>query len=581
MSIPVESSADKDKVNGMCFKYGQIENQRGAVAPLMAVLLVVLLLALAIVVDLGHIHNAKIELQQAVDASALAGAGQLNGQSGADARATNTAEQTLIANDIISRAVDLASENVAITIGHWNTENLGASFEDRWAPGVEPFNAVRVQAEIEVEHTFFSIVAPSTTVPVDALAVQQRSELTLPLVVISCIPPTGPEAGELDACGIQTYSFASNENTAGWSSLTLGGSGGSSQQEIADLFDGDGSAQFNRIVELLETSSVVSRDPPWNEVFEGCEGNEGETGNPFCGLGGDFGSYTTAGDPVTRYTELPRFITLSTDEQDAFADIISQDGILFKQSTETDAQFQTRLANLYSGAVNPYGDNRFLGTGPEGEQLIRYVNDKFDFNENGVTNEKVYIPDFNRAVDYAGYPPVSATTGAMSVVMGTLLDKITPPFKQKKDIQFTDALTKENPPFDEDGAAVAGAQGETLLFTIPVIFAGSCGGFDPKSFDNNTAQESGELHYVGLANFLVTRIWKGGDCYETSDPVLLNATNSLDCDPTDHEPELLNGTTYACPVSGAAPIAFEGLIRPPGLGEESGGGTRVVVYLVE
>jgi len=48
----------------------------------------------------------------------------------------------------------------------------------------------------------------------------------------------------------------------------------------------------------------------------------------------------------------------------------------------------------------------------------------------------------------------------------------------------------------------------------------------------------------------------------------------------DHEPELLNDTTYACPVSGAAPIAFEGLIRPPGLGEEPQG-TRVVVYLVE
>jgi len=172
-------------------------------------------------------------------------------------------------------------------------------------------------------------------------------------------------------------------------------------------------------------------------------------------------------------------------------------------------------------------------------------------------------------------------------VMDTLLEMVTPPFKQKKDIQFSASLTKEYPPFDDDHVASSGAQGETLLFTIPVIFAGACGGFDPSSIDSSTAQvqEDNELHYVGLANFLVTRIWKGGDCYECRDAVTLSASlpGSMPCSLSDllaHEPELLNGTAYACPVKGGAPIAFEGLVRPPGYGEGPLG-VRVVVYLVE
>ncbi len=172
----------------------------------------------------------------------------------------------------------------------------------------------------------------------------------------------------------------------------------------------------------------------------------------------------------------------------------------------------------------------------------------------------------------------------MTTVMDKLLEKVTPPVKLKKDIQFSAAQTAVNPPLDGDHIATSGARGETLLFTIPVIFAGACGGFDPSSFDTSNAevQEDNELHYVGLANFLVTRIWKGGDCYECRDPVMLApSAQTLGCNLLEHSPSLLNDDSYACPVpyQGGA-IAFEGLIRPPGLG---GGptGVRTVTYLVE
>ena len=50
------------------------QHQRGAVAPLIALLLFVIVICVALVVDLGRVHSVKAELQRAVDAAALAGA---------------------------------------------------------------------------------------------------------------------------------------------------------------------------------------------------------------------------------------------------------------------------------------------------------------------------------------------------------------------------------------------------------------------------------------------------------------------------------------------------------------------------
>ena len=562
-------------------------------------MLLLLIVIVSLVVDIGHVITAKNQLQQAVDAAALAGARQISPVDETGSGAIAAAQTTITENDVLVRNVDLDTENVVVTLGSWDLENLGAPFDERWSPGVTPYNAVRVEADVEVEY-FFNALKGGSTVSVDALAVHSQTELTLPLAIVSCIPPTGPQVGALNVCGIKTYTFSSNENTAGWTSLTLGGSGGASQTEIADLFDGNGAEQFNRIVELLNDTSVVPlnpRPPTWDENYTGCEGNFAETIN--CGLGGDFVAYQPSGvdNPLTRYDQLPRYITLSSDELMAFSDIVTQDGVLSRNyppdsnpdNDETNSAFQARLKELYYGDQKPFGDNRFANLDEiglvGGEQLIRYGNDKFDFDENGVTNEKVYIPDYNRAIDYAGYPPVAATTGSMTTVMSKLLDAVTPNLKKKKDIQFSAALTDEFPPFNDDYVASSGGKGETLLFTVPVIFAGACGGFDPNSFDSNTAQvqEGNELHYVGLANFLVTRIWKGGDCYECSQGVELSVSlpASVTCDPSDHSPSLVNGTSYSCPVPlPGGSIAFEGLVRPPGFGEGPTG-VRAVTYLVE
>lgn len=54
-------------------------SQRGAVAVIVALTIVVLLGMLGLVIDLGHLYVAKSELQNAADAAALSGAKQLNG----------------------------------------------------------------------------------------------------------------------------------------------------------------------------------------------------------------------------------------------------------------------------------------------------------------------------------------------------------------------------------------------------------------------------------------------------------------------------------------------------------------------
>ena len=51
-----------------------ISSERGSVVVLVAAMLFLIFFCVALVVDVGHIHNVKIELQRAVDAAALAGA---------------------------------------------------------------------------------------------------------------------------------------------------------------------------------------------------------------------------------------------------------------------------------------------------------------------------------------------------------------------------------------------------------------------------------------------------------------------------------------------------------------------------
>lgn len=66
-------------------------HQRGAVVIVMSLFLVVVIGVLALVVDLGHLYVSKTALQNAADAAALAGAGELDGSAAGVTRAINKA----------------------------------------------------------------------------------------------------------------------------------------------------------------------------------------------------------------------------------------------------------------------------------------------------------------------------------------------------------------------------------------------------------------------------------------------------------------------------------------------------------
>lgn len=76
------------------------KNERGAVLVTVALLLLFLLGFMGIAVDLGHLFVIRTELQTSMDACALAGAQELNGQADARTRATNAGIAAGNANNV-------------------------------------------------------------------------------------------------------------------------------------------------------------------------------------------------------------------------------------------------------------------------------------------------------------------------------------------------------------------------------------------------------------------------------------------------------------------------------------------------
>ncbi|MCH7702002.1 MAG: Tad domain-containing protein [Planctomycetes bacterium] len=92
---------------------------RGAVAPLVAVLFIVLMGFVALAVDTGFIFNSRGEMQNAVDAGALAGAGALEiGDAEAETRARDTTKHNGVAGATVT------DEEIVATVGYWSGVDL-------------------------------------------------------------------------------------------------------------------------------------------------------------------------------------------------------------------------------------------------------------------------------------------------------------------------------------------------------------------------------------------------------------------------------------------------------------------------
>lgn len=203
--------------------------QRGAVAPLIAVMLFVIVISISLVVDLGHIHNAKGQLQSTVDAAALAGARYVPTAAEVTAVATATARENIVDGTTFADLLDNepGRTTLDVAIGNWDQDAIGSAPVDRWTLNGTPPNAVKVRATRDVNHVFFFFLQ-STTVVADAIAVAEPINPILPLTVTSCIPldsmqdSPGLLPGKLE-CDIGYYRFNnSNEDSAAWTGLTFG-----------------------------------------------------------------------------------------------------------------------------------------------------------------------------------------------------------------------------------------------------------------------------------------------------------------------------------------------------------------------
>lgn len=542
---------------------GYALNETGAVAPLVGIMIFLFIGCLALVVDLGMLHNVKVQLQRAADASALAGALQLNTAVDQDSRADKAARAAAAANRVqgvmgLSEAggwVD--NDSVTVEVGHWDTDpNASNRFTSAAA---NTGNAVKVTATIEVQHIFARIFRTSSTVRADAIAVAEFKEPGLPIAMLSCIPIS--EGAGSQVCDVRFYKFkVTPDDTAGWTTLTYRPV---NANKLKYFFTEEGNKDLSKILygtgedhEGLENEPVLK----WNGGFDTSVpcGEKNVDLNIVCGLGPDYvPGVQNPVDPLN-YNPLPRWDV--TDG--SFDRIWSMDGVLRQGHVagESETAYRTRLDVLKAAAIS--GDYSAYETTYHVLPTYQKEDGRFQYFIGSYKGKT--IAKFDEPLRYAGYPSVAADQGEQNSVLQEFIDLSSTAGHFKRD------LTARNPPLNETEATsphVSYGGGDTLSVTIPVIFAGLCGDW----------QALGEHAYVGTANLLLTRLWKGvNDCVDARNPVQVFSGNGCG----GFTPSLGANDTFACVTGQAngAEAGIEGLTVPRGLEAETG---ILRVYLVE
>jgi Ca-activated chloride channel family protein len=115
------------------------KTRRGAMLPLIALLLPVVLLLMGFAVDLAYMQNTRMELRAATDAAARAAATCLS-QTDSESEAIKRAKQVAAMNHVGGKPLQLETSD--ITVGRSEPDSGG-----RWVfkPGVFPPNAVQIE----------------------------------------------------------------------------------------------------------------------------------------------------------------------------------------------------------------------------------------------------------------------------------------------------------------------------------------------------------------------------------------------------------------------------------------------------
>ncbi len=217
-------------------------NERGAVAVLFAIVLVVLLGFSALVVDIGQLFRVRNELQNLADSAAMAGARYIDGtQAGID-RARQRVNEYNELHRANSESLTLAAED--INFGRWH---LGDNNVCSPAPCFQSFgpapdsgdlwqiNGVQVigrrDAEHSVEMFFASFIGTDRAgVSAEAIAVGAGpyEECAFPLVVPDCQLRNPAADGSCLWC---MYFQDANTDTAGWTGFAENGGCGTAKTQ--------------------------------------------------------------------------------------------------------------------------------------------------------------------------------------------------------------------------------------------------------------------------------------------------------------------------------------------------------------
>jgi hypothetical protein len=138
----------------------QRAERRGAIIVLTAVLLILVLVLCALSFDTGYMYLAQTELQRAVDAGALAGAGAMQeGSDGIEPAVLDLIER----NSLTSGAID--ADDIEITTGEWDPQTR------QFVPKEFQPSALRVLARIENRALFFGPVYGDKTFQAQAQSI--------------------------------------------------------------------------------------------------------------------------------------------------------------------------------------------------------------------------------------------------------------------------------------------------------------------------------------------------------------------------------------------------------------------------
>lgn len=136
--------------------YKRLHGQRGGASIWFALLLPMLLGFAALAIDLARLHLIKVELQNAADAGALAGARSLTDPSGEQPYSWTVAENTAgnVAKHNYANGALIQDANMSVNSGYWNIKNSSYN-QSHTSTGTGDVPAVHVTVSLTGLKLFF------------------------------------------------------------------------------------------------------------------------------------------------------------------------------------------------------------------------------------------------------------------------------------------------------------------------------------------------------------------------------------------------------------------------------------------